>query len=199
MAARSNSRRLRASIQQCLDARGRRRAGCYAGDLKAHASVVVAPQGQKTAATMNPALAYVGTYHQFAVEAIVPLNSEGRQGVGVARDRAIAGREQLRQGTTIVRIGDQRGRGHPSMMPALLAALAPAERGACGTSDAKSSRLIPEATTTCVFVGRIMALPMASIGDRGPRLDASLVSPHCVEMPWSAIPFKSTFPRLPRE
>jgi len=25
------------------------------------------------------------TYHQFAVEAIVPLNSEGRQGVGVAR------------------------------------------------------------------------------------------------------------------
>src|ERR1043166_120487 len=62
MAARSNSRRLRASIPQCLDARGRRRAGCYAGDLKAHASVVVAPQGQKTAATMNPALAYVGTY-----------------------------------------------------------------------------------------------------------------------------------------
>jgi hypothetical protein len=43
--------------------RGRRRAGCSAGDLKAHASVVVAPQGQKTAATMNPALAYVGTYH----------------------------------------------------------------------------------------------------------------------------------------
>jgi hypothetical protein len=41
-------------------------------------SVVVAPQGQKTAATMNPGLAYVGTYHQFAVEAIVPLNSEGR-------------------------------------------------------------------------------------------------------------------------
>jgi hypothetical protein len=45
----------------------------------------IAPQGQKTAAAMNPALADVGTYHQFAVEAIVPLNSEGRQGVGVAR------------------------------------------------------------------------------------------------------------------
>jgi hypothetical protein len=29
--------------------------------LKAHASIVVAPQEQKTAATMNPALAYVGS------------------------------------------------------------------------------------------------------------------------------------------
>jgi hypothetical protein len=71
--------------------------------LKAHASVVVAPHGQKTAATMNPALAYVGTYHQFAVEAIVPLNSEGRQGVGVARrlcfssESTIAGRQDRKR------------------------------------------------------------------------------------------------------
>jgi hypothetical protein len=167
--------------------------------LKAHASVVVAPQGQKTAATMNPALAYVGTYHQFAVEAIVPLNSEGRRGVGVARDRAIAGREQLRQGTTIVRIGDQRGRGHPVDDAGVACRVGTGGTGRVRHIRRESSRLIPEATTTCVFVGRIMALPMASIGDRGPRLDASLVSPHCVEMPWSAIPFKSTFPRLPRE
>jgi hypothetical protein len=41
------------------------------------------PRGQKTAATMNPGLAYVASTWQIAAEAIVPLNSVGGQGIGV--------------------------------------------------------------------------------------------------------------------
>ena len=41
------------------------------------------PVGQKTAATMNPGLAYVGQTYQVAVLAIVPLNTEAGRGVGV--------------------------------------------------------------------------------------------------------------------
>jgi hypothetical protein len=40
------------------------------------------PHGQKTAATMNPGLSYVGNTWQVAVEAIVPLNSEAGRGIG---------------------------------------------------------------------------------------------------------------------
>jgi hypothetical protein len=41
------------------------------------------PRGQKTAATMNPGLAYVGDVYQVSLEAILPLNHEGGSGVGV--------------------------------------------------------------------------------------------------------------------
>ncbi len=40
-------------------------------------------RGEKTAATMNPGLAYVGDAWQLSAEAIVPLNSEGGRSVGV--------------------------------------------------------------------------------------------------------------------
>ena len=40
------------------------------------------PRGQKTTATMNPGLSYVAVTWQFAVEAIVPLNSEAGRSVG---------------------------------------------------------------------------------------------------------------------
>jgi hypothetical protein len=42
----------------------------------------VSPAGEKTAATMNPGLSYVGKTYQVAAEAIVPLNSEAGRGVG---------------------------------------------------------------------------------------------------------------------
>jgi hypothetical protein len=41
------------------------------------------PRGEKTAATMNPGLAYVGGAWQVAAEAIVPLNSEGGRTIGM--------------------------------------------------------------------------------------------------------------------
>jgi hypothetical protein len=41
------------------------------------------PRGGKTAATMNPGLAYVGCAWQLAAEAIVPLNSEGGRTIGM--------------------------------------------------------------------------------------------------------------------
>jgi len=44
-------------------------------------------RGEKTAATMNPGLAYVAGTWQIAVEAIVPINSEA--------GRAVGGRAQL--------------------------------------------------------------------------------------------------------
>ena len=40
------------------------------------------PRGEKTAATMNPGLAYLAGTWQASVEAIVPLNSEGGHAVG---------------------------------------------------------------------------------------------------------------------
>jgi hypothetical protein len=40
------------------------------------------PRGEKTSATMNPGLSYVAVTWQLAVEAIVPLNSEGGRSVG---------------------------------------------------------------------------------------------------------------------
>jgi hypothetical protein len=40
------------------------------------------PRGEKTAATMNPGLAYVAGAWQLAAEAIVPLNSEGGRTIG---------------------------------------------------------------------------------------------------------------------
>jgi len=40
------------------------------------------PRGQKTAATMNPGLAYVAVTWQLAAEAIMPLNREGGHGTG---------------------------------------------------------------------------------------------------------------------
>jgi hypothetical protein len=40
------------------------------------------PRGEKTAATMNPGLAYVGGAWQVAAEAIVPLNTEGGSRIG---------------------------------------------------------------------------------------------------------------------
>lgn len=43
------------------------------------------PRGEKTAATMNPGLAYVGGAWQLAAEAIVPLNSEGGRTIVHAR------------------------------------------------------------------------------------------------------------------
>ena len=39
-------------------------------------------RGEKTAATMNPGLAYVGDTWQVAAEAIIPLNSEGGRTIG---------------------------------------------------------------------------------------------------------------------
>jgi hypothetical protein len=42
----------------------------------------VSPEGEKTAATMNPGLSYVGKTYQLAAEAIVPLNRDAGQGVG---------------------------------------------------------------------------------------------------------------------
>ena len=41
------------------------------------------PRGEKTAATMNPGLAYVADTWQVAAEAIVPLNSEGGRTIGM--------------------------------------------------------------------------------------------------------------------
>jgi hypothetical protein len=41
------------------------------------------PRGEKTAATMNPGLAYVSETWQVTAEAIVPLNTEGGRSVGV--------------------------------------------------------------------------------------------------------------------
>jgi hypothetical protein len=41
------------------------------------------PRGEKTAATMNPGMAYVGGAWQLAAEAIIPLNSEGGRTIGV--------------------------------------------------------------------------------------------------------------------
>jgi hypothetical protein len=41
------------------------------------------PRGEKTAATMNPGLAYVGGAWQLAAEAVVPLNGEGGRTIGV--------------------------------------------------------------------------------------------------------------------
>ncbi|MGY2046881.1 hypothetical protein [Methylobacterium sp. JK268] len=40
------------------------------------------PRGQKTAATMNPGLAYVADVWQVSAEAVVPLNSQGGRGLG---------------------------------------------------------------------------------------------------------------------
>ena len=40
------------------------------------------PRGEKTAATMNPGVAYVGGAWQVAAEAIVPLNTEGGSRIG---------------------------------------------------------------------------------------------------------------------
>jgi hypothetical protein len=40
------------------------------------------PRGEKTAATINPGLAYVGDSWQVAAEAIIPLNSEGGRALG---------------------------------------------------------------------------------------------------------------------
>jgi hypothetical protein len=40
------------------------------------------PQGQKTAGTVNPGLAYVGDVYQVSAEALIPLNREGGSGVG---------------------------------------------------------------------------------------------------------------------
>jgi hypothetical protein len=40
------------------------------------------PRGEKTSATMNPGLSYVAVTWQVAVEAIVPLNTEGGRSVG---------------------------------------------------------------------------------------------------------------------
>jgi hypothetical protein len=41
------------------------------------------PRGEKTAATMNPGLAYVADTWQVAAEVIVPLNSEGGRTIGM--------------------------------------------------------------------------------------------------------------------
>jgi hypothetical protein len=41
------------------------------------------PRGEKTAATMNPGLAYVADTWQIAAEAVVPLNSDGGRAIGV--------------------------------------------------------------------------------------------------------------------
>jgi hypothetical protein len=41
------------------------------------------PRGEKTAATMNPGLAYVAGAWQVAAEAIVPINSEGGRTIGM--------------------------------------------------------------------------------------------------------------------
>lgn len=41
------------------------------------------PRGEKTAATMNSGMAYVGGAWQLAAEAIIPLNSEGGRTIGV--------------------------------------------------------------------------------------------------------------------
>ena len=41
------------------------------------------PRGEKTAATINPGLAYVGGAWQVAAEAIVPLNSQGGRTIGM--------------------------------------------------------------------------------------------------------------------
>ena len=41
------------------------------------------PRGEKTAATMNPGLAYVADTWQIAAEATIPLNSEGGRTIGV--------------------------------------------------------------------------------------------------------------------
>jgi hypothetical protein len=41
------------------------------------------PRGEKTAATMNPGLAYVSGAWQLAAEAVVPLNGEGGRTNGV--------------------------------------------------------------------------------------------------------------------
>jgi hypothetical protein len=41
------------------------------------------PRGEKTAATMNPGLAYAADTWQVAAEAIIPLNSEGGRTIGV--------------------------------------------------------------------------------------------------------------------
>ena len=41
------------------------------------------PRGQKTAATMNPGLAYVGDTYQVSAEAILPLNHEAGSGIGI--------------------------------------------------------------------------------------------------------------------
>jgi hypothetical protein len=41
------------------------------------------PRGEKTAATMNPGLAYVSDTWQIAAEATIPLNSEGGRTIGV--------------------------------------------------------------------------------------------------------------------
>jgi hypothetical protein len=40
------------------------------------------PEGQNTAATMNPGLAYVAVAWQLAAEVIVPLNREGGNSTG---------------------------------------------------------------------------------------------------------------------
>jgi hypothetical protein len=40
-------------------------------------------RGQKTAATINPGLAYIGQNWQLAAEAIIPANTEGGQTIGV--------------------------------------------------------------------------------------------------------------------
>jgi hypothetical protein len=41
------------------------------------------PRGEKTAATMNPGLAYVGSAWQLAAEAVIPLNTEGGRAIGM--------------------------------------------------------------------------------------------------------------------
>jgi hypothetical protein len=41
------------------------------------------PRGEKTAATINPGLAYIGDTWQLAAEAIIPANSEGGRTIGV--------------------------------------------------------------------------------------------------------------------
>jgi hypothetical protein len=40
-------------------------------------------RGEKTAATMNPGLAYVGSAWQLAAEAVIPLNTEGGRTIGM--------------------------------------------------------------------------------------------------------------------
>ena len=40
------------------------------------------PRGQKTAATMNPGLAYVAVTWQLAAEVVVPLNRDGGSSTG---------------------------------------------------------------------------------------------------------------------
>jgi hypothetical protein len=77
------------------------------------------PRGEKTAATMNPGLAYVADSWQVAAEAIIPLNSEGGRAVGVRAQLllflddlipAVFGRPLLQSIAQAPRQSDARGR-----------------------------------------------------------------------------------------